>query len=152
MLCNFEEFSLLHQPLKIDSMHEEKIQHVVIDEVWNSRRHCCSLKSRSGLLPFVEILDQWQHILFWTKFACLILVGMQCYCCCLSSQEVHSVDLSAQSWWLDEGKEAGWWSHPNLANFGPKNSLKSSYRKPFRHKIYIRTVRSYLVIGLVKGL
>ena len=40
-----------------------------------------------------------QHIHLWTKLACLILVGMQCYCCCLSSQEVHSVDLSAQSWW-----------------------------------------------------
>ena len=113
-------------------MHEEKIKHVMIDEVWNSRRQCCSLKRRSGILPNLEILDQQQHIQLWTKLACLILVGMQCYCCCLSSQEVHSVDLSAQSWWLDEGKEAGWWSHPNLANFGPKKLVKIIITKAFQ--------------------
>ena len=67
-----------------------------------------------------------QHIHLWTKLACLILVGMQCYCCCLSSQEVHSVDLSAQSWWLDEGKEGRMMVTSKSSQFWPKNSLKSS--------------------------
>ena len=38
MLYNFEQFSLLRQLSKIDSMHEEKIKHEMIDDVWNSRR------------------------------------------------------------------------------------------------------------------
>ena len=41
MLYNFEQFSLLRQLSKIDSMHKEKIKQEMIDAVRNSTpQHC----------------------------------------------------------------------------------------------------------------
>ena len=50
------QITLLRQLSKIDSMHEEKIKHEMIDDVWNSRRQ--RRPKKEAAVPIVEILVQ----------------------------------------------------------------------------------------------